>query len=227
MKGIIYYTDNELDPRIMAACQRYLLKSGLPIVSVSLQPMDFWQNIVIHAKRGPLTMFRQILAGLEASTADIIYLAEHDVLYHQSHFSFTPPDRAKVYFNLNVWDVRASDGHALYHEAKRVSQVCAYRDVLLEHYRKRVAMVETSGFSQRMGYEPASHGRAERVDDLESDTWMSERPNLDIKHGKNLTKARWAKKEFRNQRYTKGWAEADSVDGWYEAGKFDKLLEND
>ena len=220
-KGCVYYSDNRLDPVIERACQGQLLKSGLPIVSVSLQPLDFGFNIVVEAERGILTMFQQILLGIEALDADIIYLSEYDILYHPSHFDFVPPDRTKVYYNLNVWDVRASDGHALYHEAKRTSQICAARDVLLEHYRKRVAMVEANGFSRRMGYEVGTHRRKERVDDLESGTWMSERPNLDIKHGKNLTKARWSKDEFRNQRYTKGWTEADQVPGW---GKFSEVL---
>lgn len=225
-KCCVYYSDNRLDPIIERACQRQLLKSGLPIVNVSLQPLDFGFNIVLWAKRGILTMFQQILVGIEALEADIIYLSEYDVIYHPSHFDFVPPDPSKIWFNLNVWDVRASDGHALYHEGKRTSQICAYRDVLLEHYRKRVEIVERDGFSRRMGFEPGTHGRAERVDDLQSDTWMSEYPNLDIKHGKNLTKSRWKKEEFRNQRYTKGWAEADSVDGWgVTKDRFMELLE--
>jgi hypothetical protein len=54
---------------------------------------------------------------------------------------------------------------------------------------------------------------------------MSPLPNLDIRHGKNLTRTRWRKDQFRNQKYTEGWQEADSVDGWYEQGEFSKLLE--
>ncbi|MBU2051242.1 MAG: glycosyltransferase, partial [Gammaproteobacteria bacterium] len=51
-KGIVYYTDNRLDPEIMAACQRQISKSGLPIVSVSLKPIDFGENIVLDLERG-------------------------------------------------------------------------------------------------------------------------------------------------------------------------------
>lgn len=36
-KGIIYYTDNQLDSKIMEACQEQLNKSGLPITSASLK----------------------------------------------------------------------------------------------------------------------------------------------------------------------------------------------
>lgn len=82
-KGIVYYTDNRLDPLIAQACQRQLdaAAGGRQIVSVSLQPLAWAENIVLPLERGYLTMFRQILAGIEASRADVIFLAEHDVLY--------------------------------------------------------------------------------------------------------------------------------------------------
>ena len=86
-------------------------------------------------------------------------------------------------------------------------------------------MVEADGFTRRMGFEPGTHGRAERVDDYKCDTWMSDRPNLDIRHGQNLTQTRWSKEQFRNQRYTKGWAIAGEVPGWGQTeGHMTELL---
>ncbi len=213
-KGIVYYTDNRLDPQLMLACQRQLAKAGLPIVCASRYPLKFGHNVVVSAERGILTMFRQILAGLEAADAEIIFFAEHDVLYHPSHFEFTPPDPGKIYYNTNVWHVRSTDGHSLYYEARRTSQLCGYRDVLIEHYRKRVARVEAEGFTRRMGFEPGTHRRPERVDDLTSDIWRSPVPNIDIKHGANLTPARWSPEQFRDRRNCQGWREADGVPGW-------------
>lgn len=215
-KGVVYYTDSRLNPDIMQACQTQLRRSlnGYRLVSVSLEPLDFGENITLDLERGYLAMFKQILAGLEACEADIVYLAEHDVLYHQSHFDFTPPDRTKVYYNLNVWHLRTSDGHAVHYTAKRTSQLCAYRDVLLEHYRERVKRVERDGFSRKMGFEPGSHNRAERVDDLRSDTWESAQPNVDIKHGQNLTQPRWTQAAFRDKRNCSNWREADEIPYW-------------
>ena len=126
----------------MMACQQQLVKSGLPIYSVSLRPLYFGHNTVINAERGPLTMFRQILAGLEACEADIVYLAEHDVLYHPSHFEFTPERDDLFYYNNNLWKVDAESGRALFHYSNHTSQLCARRSLLLEHYRKRVVMVD-------------------------------------------------------------------------------------
>ena len=225
-KGIVYYTDNRLDPLVMAACQRQLERSGLPIACVSLEPMDFGDvRIVVDGNRGPLTMFRQILAGLEALDVSLTFFAEHDIIYHVSHWEFEAPRDNLFYYNNNLWKVDLETGRSLFHFSNHTSQLCAYRELMLEHYRKRVAMVEANGFSRRMGYEPGTHGRAERVDDYKCDTWMSEQPNLDIRHSGNLTQTRWKKEQFRNQRFTKGWTESDHVRPWYETDTFEGLLE--
>jgi len=73
--------------------------------------------------------------------------------------------------------------------------------------------------------EPGSHGRSERVDDIPSDIWRSEVPNLDVRHNYNLTPSRWRTDQFRDQRNCRNWQEADSVQGWYEEGRFQDLLE--
>lgn len=218
-KGMIYYTDNELSEAIAAPVRERLeaisAEKRLPITSASLRRMRGFgaKNVYFPSlKRGYHAMFKQILGALENSTADIVFFTEHDVLYHPSHFDFTPPDDGKVYYNLNVWQVRADDGHGVYWDAKRVSQLCGYRRVLIEHYRKRLARVEAEGYSTAMGFEPGSHNRKERVDDLQSGTWRSEYANLDIKHGANLTPAKWALSDFRNA--PTGWQEADELPGW-------------
>ena len=122
-KGVLYYTDNQLDPGIMKACQEQLKQSvnGHRIVSVSLQPLDFGDNITLPLERGMLTMFKQILAGLEALDCDIVYFCEHDVLYHPSHFDFVPPEHDKYYYNRNWWKLRLPDGFCLQHEGGQTS----------------------------------------------------------------------------------------------------------
>ena len=213
-KGIIYYTDNRLDDKIMNACQEQLEEMGLPIVSASLKPINFGQNIVVPLERGYLTMFKQILLALEVIEADVIYFCEHDVLYHVSHFDFIPSERDKFYYNTNVWKVDYESGRALHYDCQQTSGLCAYRPLLLEHYRRRVDLVEKNGFSRNMGFEPGTHNRPQRVDDYKAESWMSKYPNIDIRHNTNLTPSRWRREQFRNQRYTKGWTESDTVEGW-------------
>jgi len=224
-KGVVYYTDNQIDPQMMLACQRQILK-GIKekhIISVSLQPIDFGTNIHLPLERGYLTMFKQILAGLEASTADVIFFCEHDILYHPSHFDFVPPRKDAFYYNLNVWKVRAGDGHALrVDDCKQTSGLCAWRELLLEHYRKRVERVERDGFDRNMGFEPGTHNPPRGIDNYGAESYVSRYPNIDIRHDRNLTPNRWNRDQFRNQRYTIGWTEADEVPGW---GNTKKLMD--
>ncbi len=212
--GILYYTDNRLDEKIMKKCQEQMKKSGLPIVSVSLKPIDFGDNIVLPLERGITTMVKQILAGLEKLDTDVVFFCEHDILYHPSHFLFRPLKNDVYYYNMNVWHLRVADGHCLYFDAKRLSQLCADRKLLVEHYRKRLALIEKNGFTRKMGFEPGTHNRPEKVDDFKAEGWRSEFPNVDIKHGKNLTEARWSQSEFRDQKNCQNWQESDEIPGW-------------
>lgn len=229
-KAVIYYTDNRLDPHLMKTCQAQLRRvaNGIPVIAVSLKPIEFGdKNIVVDAERGYLTMFRQILAGLEASDADVVFLAEHDILYSKNHLEFTPDQKDRYFYNTNVWKVRVDDGHALHYLCQQTSGLCAYRSLLLDHYKERVRRVETEGFSRRMGFEPGTHNRKERVDDYKASSWMSDKPNIDLRHEHNLTPSRWRKDQFRNQKYTKGWTEAEEVPGWgHTKDRMEEFLAN-
>jgi hypothetical protein len=226
--GIVYYTDNRLDPFIMRAVQRQIAKAGLPIISVSLKPVDFGKNIVLPYEPGALTMFQQILTGLEENCADVIFFCEHDILYHPSHFLFVPTRDDVYYYNENVYKVRYPDGKALTYLCQQTSGLCAYRELLLKHYRERVRLVKQNGYTREIGYEPGTHNREARVDDFKAISWMSEYPNIDIRHDKNLTPSRWRKDQFRNQKFTAGWKEVTTVPGWGEVaeGQIIEVLKN-
>lgn len=221
-KGLCYYTDSRLDPVIAQGCRDQLQRAapGLPIASVCLGAvLPTWSTPVLSngglpLARGYSAMFQQILRGLEELETDVAFLVEHDCLYHPSHFEFTPSRKDVYYYNQNVWKVRSSDGHALHYPCSQTSGLCANRELLVEHYRKRVQIVQESGFTRAQGFEPGTHNRAERIDDFKSETWMSAFPNIDIRHDTNLTESRWHKSEFRNQKYTEGWTEGDVVPGW-------------
>lgn len=216
-KGIIYYTDNRLDDKVANAVREQIKSVGLPVVSASLKPIDFGKNIALGLERGPLTMFKQILAALESSEAEIIFFCEHDVIYHPSHFEFMPPRKDVFYYNLNVWKTRLEDGHSVRVKfCQQQSGLCAYRSLLLEHYRNRIAKIEHEHITQfrDLGFEPGTSKRASRVDNYTAESWESPFPNIDIRHDKNLTQSRWSPDEFRNKRYADGWTEADEIPGW-------------
>jgi len=225
--GLIYYTDNRCEPDLWKAAQAQILRccNGYELISVSLQPIDFGRNIVLPLERGPLTMFRQILAGLEASTADVVYLVEHDCLYHPSHFTHLPAT-GEFCYNTNNWKVDLQTGKALYYLCHQTLALCARRELLLRHYRARVARVEAEGrFDRKIGYEPGDHHTPRGIDDYPSVSWVSEFPNLDVRHSQNLTSSRWRQSEFRNQKACTGWKEAEVVLGWGRtAGMMQEVL---
>jgi len=237
-KGVVYYTHGVGDPKILEAC-RNQIKKGIKekhIVSVSLSPLKFGKNIVLDLNPGYLTMAKQILTGLENSTADVIFFCEHDVLYHPIHFDFVPPRKDVIYYNTNVWRSRWEDGHSLYcNNLQQLSGLCAYRETLIEHYRKRVARLKAyfnnkisdedfSHFVRAMGFEPGTHNRPEKVDDLTADSYQSDFPNIDIRHDLNTTPSRWNKDQFRNERFTDGWTEREELPVWGSVREiFDKI----
>lgn len=228
-KGIIFYTDNQLSLKIAHPVQKQLKKIGLPIVSASLKPMTFGKNIYCPLERGYLTMAKQILSALQASDAEIVYFCEHDVLYHPSHFEFTPPRKDVYYYNTNVVKIRLSDGHTLkVSDCKQLSGLCAYRETLITHYTNRIKKMEENGFTRKNGFEPGTRSiKIGGFDDLNAREWKSEHPNIDIRHDGNLTENRWSKNQFRNQKYTEGWTEGDEtlLDGWsVKKGEFAEFL---
>lgn len=217
--GILYYTDNMLDEKVMRVCQKQLKKGAREkkidkIVSVSLKPVDLGRNIVLPLERGYLTMFKQILTGLEALDTDIVYFTEHDVLYHPSHFDFIPPDRNIWYYNSNCWFLRLTDGFAIHYTARSLSGLCVYRDIAIKHYKERIAMTEREGFSYRMGFEPMTHLRIKWANVYGAGFFKSSSPNIDIKHGRNLTSARWSIDKFRNKPTDWKEADIDTIPGW-------------
>jgi len=206
-KVAVYYTCLTHDPDIELACRKQLLKCNIPIVSVSRgQPIDFGDvRVVIEGEYGTITMFRQILAGCWQAKADFIFLCENDLLYHQSHFNFSPVRNDMFYYNTHVWKARYPDGHAVWtDDLQQMSGICASRDLLLEHFNQKIIDIQTKGFDRH--YEPNPR-----------ENWQSEFANLDIRHSKNFTRSKWSPGEFRNQKYTKGWKELnreDNIMGW-------------
>ena len=227
-KGIVYYTDNRCEERIMRLVRDKLTQicNGYEIISVSQYPIDWGKNIVMPLLHSPLSMFKQMLRGLQESDADIIFFAEHDVLYHPTHFDFTPAKKDVFYYNEHTWKVDAKTGQALFYHTKQTSGLCAHRELLLEHYTKRLERVEKEGFSRSMGFEPGTHRPPKGVDSYKAESFWSKYPNVDIRHSSNLTANRFKKEQFRSERSIRGWTEADEVVGWGKTkGRFNEFLQ--
>lgn len=238
--GIVYYSDSRGDETILTAVRRQLVHAaaGLPIVAVTLPDEDDvsdgrvrltahvgMRHVVLPLERGYLTMARQILTGLELLDTDVVFFAEHDCLYPVGYFDHRPQPGVFEYA-AHTWKVDAATGRALTYQMEQLSGLCAERTLLLDHFRRRVAHIEAHGFSRRMGFEPGKPTRHGGLDDIPRATWSNALPIVDIRHGDNLTPSRWSKDQFRNQKYTAGWTEADAVPGWGQtAGRFSDWLD--
>lgn len=204
-KGIIYYSGGGLDQKIAEAVRAQLLTIGLPIVSVTLEPLDFGKNIVIDGQKGYLTMFKQILTALENSDSDIIFHCEHDNLMHPSHFDFTPPKKDVFYYDLNWWKVR-KDGLAVHWDAEQVSGLCYYKQIGIDFYKKRIAEFDPDNFDRK--FEPMSYEGSE--------DWFAPYPSIDIRHEHNLTYNKWKLDHFRNKETAVNFVTStmDKIPGW-------------
>lgn len=223
-KNIIYYTDNRLPEHIMSAVQKTIEMAGLPIVCVSLKPLDFGDiRIVSELQPSVITMFRQILSGLSASDGDIVFFAEHDVLYNISHWDFVPLRDDTYYYNTNVWRWDYPRNRFITYDSLRsLSGICAYRKLLLNHYKKRIAHIEAMGFedgrdpnwARKMGYEPGKAVRRGGFMDEQVEEWKSPFPNIDIRHKRTITPPKVTLDSFRHQ--PDGWLETtmSEIEGW-------------
>ena len=216
-KGILYYSDNRLNMKFAGKIRKQLEQVGLPITSVTLKPTNFGRNIHFPGERGYLQMFKQILAGLEAMTENIVYFAEHDVLYHADHFKFLPTDPYKFYYNGNYWMLRLKDGFAVHYNCSPLSGLVVFRETAIKHFRERVEMIERLGNEYKplhMGFEPFTHNRVKWDFWCGFEVFMPEFPNIDVAHGGNTTWKRWDQKHFI--RKPTFWEEStvDKIPGW-------------
>ena len=231
-KALIYYTDNRLSEPIYSLVQKYLLASGLPIVSASLKAIDFGDNEVIRGERSYPTMVRQIISCLERSVADYVFFTEHDVLYSRSHFDFTPSKDNIFYYNRHVWRWRLWDDKAITHDKMiPLSALCVNREFALKHYKMRERKIEEWGLDEFRsreprrariwGYEPGTKKkRRGGLTDDDFETWRSEYPIIDIRHKGTFSSPKVKLEDFKHK--PKWWKEipVEEVEGWDLKGLF-------
>ncbi len=104
---VIYYTSNYLEkknPYFVENTKKQLIKAidGLPLISVSQEPMQFGKNICMgDIGRSHLNIYRQILEGCKAATTEFVAMAEDDVLYSWEHFHSDLPKGDEFLYDMN------------------------------------------------------------------------------------------------------------------------------
>jgi hypothetical protein len=226
-KGIIYYTDNQLQEPIFSIVQEQIKKANLPIVSISLEPINFGTNFVLPLIPNIVTMVKQITKGLEESSSTYIFFCEHDVLYPTSHFEFTPQRSDIFYYNANVWRWNYPTSRVInYDRLICLSGMCVNRTFALNHYKRRLATILKMGWdldtrrhepdwARKWGYEPGTKKiRRGGFSDDDFETWKSEIPIIDIRHSKTFSPPKVTLESFRH--LPTNWQETtiNKIDGW-------------
>lgn len=231
-KGIIFYTENKIEDPIKSLVQKYILESGLPIVSTSLEPIDFDTNIVVKGIRGYPTYVKQILTALEFSFTDYVFFCEHDVLYPKSHFDFMPPRDDIFYYNANEYRWLFGSNTVIRHDRMySLSCLCVNRKLALDQYKRRLAAIEEMGLdkfqsrepdkARKWGYEPGVKKKKRGgFSDDDFGTWESEVPVIDIRHKGTFSPPKTKLSDFK---HPPKWFEeipVEQVMGWDLKGLF-------
>jgi len=200
-RRIIYYTDNSLedDPSKLGKQVRKRLKSmcgPIPITSISQEPLDFGKNICIGKQpRKYKSVYEAVKVGVESARDDeILYLCEHDVFYHPSHFVKVPDRNDTLYFNKNRYYYSLGQDSFLKARGLRaLSQCVGTKAALLQHINEQLADCGDEITRRWKFWEEESSVRCENFE--------SARPNVDILHGGNLTlKGAWKKRYVKGDR---------------------------
>jgi len=220
MRTIIYLTDNSLDAEIAELCRAKLQEAAgdIPIVSVSQGPLAFGRNIDVgQIGRCWLSLYKQLLAGCQATNAEWAVIAEHDCLYTPEHLNYTPASADVFWYNNNRWLVQWGGNHpelngmySWWPGSLALSQLVCNRALLEECIAERVRFLEggvaPGEFGKgepgvvplavvRKARERARSGSAAYLRQyLEayltrytSKTFKTRLPNLDIRHATNWT----------------------------------------
>jgi hypothetical protein len=188
--------------------------------------------------RSWMSLQRQLLAGLEAATTKYVAIAEHDCLYTKEHFNWIPPRDDVFYYNHNFWLLWFSNNHpelkGMYsYWPKRfcLSQLICNRDLLKASTNERIALLQDGYHIVKGLFGAGEPGVCDRIamgklensperptqlqeytkgclTEYESKSFMTETPNVDIRHNSNFT----GPKRGKNRTY--------SIPYW---GKFDEF----
>ncbi len=100
-RTILYLGHSKIDPFIKEVCLSHLYKAAENIPVIEMHQPEDWPL-------SGVSMYRNILAGLNKISTKYVAIAEHDCIYSHEHFSFIPPDD-HFWYNDNCWLLQYSN----------------------------------------------------------------------------------------------------------------------
>jgi len=130
---IVYYTSNRERPAFEARIIQKLVEhsGGLPIISVSQQPLDLGTNLCVGAVgASSFNVYRQMQIGAQAALTPFVCTAESDFLYPREYFTHRPADDHTFDFVRRTYMVYDNQ----YYYSRRISEAAMVvgRDYLVQ-----------------------------------------------------------------------------------------------
>lgn len=200
---LVFYTANVVSDKIMRPVVRNLKKQGYPIVSVSQEPMDLGNNIVVPKERSLNNIYRQVLTGAKAATTKYVALCEDDCIYVPEHFTHRPNGKPFIY-NLNRWLLHLDEKVYSYRKRPILSQCIADREALIKNLEERFELPEIpKEICGEVGVFDARIG----ITDYGFDTFETKTSNIVVCHGKNITGHKYLGKDAEPKTVLDGWGD--------------------
>jgi len=207
-KVIIYYTNNRLDKNIAGYCFDNLLSvaKGIPVVVVAQKDDDYlntssgsvFKKIVGPQPRMTSSIFVQLKIGLQTALEkiqpDIVYTAEHDILYSPGYFDFYPANPFVYYYGNNIFWMD-KEKFVDTKKSRHLSNLACHFSLLMTHINWRLYRLDTLNIP-KAGLTKCEPGCSAAIGafgfPVTDPTGLPERrkvelPVIDIRHGRNTS----------------------------------------
>lgn len=209
-------------PVVVRHLEAALVGRDVEMVVISNEPRELpagWRNILKADPRGAyFDCYGKIVAGLEATERDVVFLLEHDVMYPPEYFELRLPEQAPEWRSrwwYQNWVY--TENSAGFWETPRTltSQLVADRTLLLETFRRRLEWLAGGG---TIDWDEPGKCRVGQCDThCDMGMWrVAGAPTIDLRYGGNLTGMRQPRQDGRYRQRIPGWPPHDQL--WAELG---------
>ena len=186
--SIVYYTANEI-PESFAKETRFQLIDAAdeytPIISVSMKPMDFGDNIVSTTPRSHVNIYRMALMGAKKAETKYIALCEDDVLYSPEHFLKRPSSDEIFAYNLAYWNVQTWGEPLFSHKAggrRNLHSLICNRELFINAMEERFAKYPDGTQDISVWAEPGKYEKYLGVTEQKTEVFYTNPPNIMFDH---------------------------------------------
>lgn len=188
---ILYYTANEIPEEFANRVRQTLISAarGIPIISLSREPIEFGQNLVFSNPRSHINMYRKLLVGAKTAKTKYIAFAEDDTLYVKEHFQYRPTFETFAY-NISFWGIYTwSDPPIFSYKGRRnMSGLICERELFIMAMEERFAVwTDEKKIDNAIWAEPGKYEAQLGVTIRQTEEFYTNPANVMFSHEKGLS----------------------------------------